>query len=82
MGKEILIVLLGIWVALQSFLGFPLWIDEALYGLLGMGILILGFMLSRERIAREGRRVDTFVERTPDVEETYATASSHDNTRA
>ena len=68
MGKEVLIVLLGIWVALQSFLGFPLWIDEVLFGVLGLSIATLGFVLYRESAVLH-RHADTFAEHTPEVED-------------
>lgn len=66
MGKETLVMVLGVWVALQTLLGFPLWVDRLLYALLGLCVALLGFVLYREHVKRAGRHADTFVEHTPE----------------
>ena len=72
MGKETLIIFLGAWVAVQSFLGFPLQWDEVALAILGVAILGLGVLLRRDAIARRApraRRTETFVENVPVQEE-------------
>lgn len=68
MGKETLIIFLGAWVAVQSFLGFPLQWDIIILAVLGVAILGLGILLRRDALARRGPRalhIETFVENVP-----------------
>jgi hypothetical protein len=69
MGKETLIIFLGAWVALQSFLGFPLQWDMIMLAILGIAILGLGVLLRRDAIARRTHHTphaETFIENTPE----------------
>lgn len=74
----------GVWIALQSFLGFPILIDEILYAVLGVSILILGFLLYREHMARVAHIPDTFAEYKPDARDVDIdiSNSSHDASSA
>ncbi len=75
MGKETLIIFLGAWVAVESFLGFPLQWDVIILAILGVAIVGLGILLRRDAIARRSlraRRSETFVENVPQ-EETITT---------
>ena len=75
MGKETLIMFFGAWVAVESFLGFPLLWDEVIYGILGVCIVLLGILLRRDalrRRARHAQRAETFAENAPEVEEEIA----------
>jgi hypothetical protein len=85
MGKETLIMFLGAWVAVQSFLGFPLLWDRIILAILGIGIVGLGILLRREGVARRGgrvRRSETFVENTPAADTFTTSEEPHDEHRA
>lgn len=53
MGKQTLIMILGVWVAIQSFLGLPLAFDRVVFALLGIAILGLGILLRHDALTRE-----------------------------
>lgn len=85
MGKETLIMFLGAWVAVQSFVGLPLLWDRIVLAILGVVIIGLGILLRREGIARRGgrvRRSETFVENAPAVDVLTTPSESHDEDRA
>ena len=78
MGKETLIIFLGAWVAVQSFLGFPLLWDEVMLAVLGVAILALGISLHRDASARRAARMrhaESHTERAP-LEESPVTAEA------
>lgn len=68
MGKEVLVMVFGVWVALQSFLGLPRIWDEVIFVILGLSILGLGVLLRRGRMLHNSSDINqskTFVENTP-----------------
>lgn len=71
MTKDLVIIVLGIWTALLSFLGLPAVWDRALLLVTGFTISILMFILRRDffnyvrrlRKSRDGKRqTDTYAE--------------------
>jgi uncharacterized membrane protein YuzA (DUF378 family) len=48
MTKDLIIVLLGVWVALEAFLGIPAKWDTIIYAVLGISIVILMLLLRRD----------------------------------
>ena len=82
MGKETLIIFLGAWVAVQSFLGFPLGWDMVIYAILGIIIVGLGVMMQRELVMRRGsraRHTEAFVENAPQMDSvSEVVASTHE----
>lgn len=70
MGKELLVIGIGVLVAILPFLGFPNSLDTVFFVMLGLSITILGTLIRRDalaREAREARRAETYVQ-TPDYE--------------
>jgi hypothetical protein len=70
MGKELLIITLGIFVTILPFLGFPSSWDTALFVISGISIAALGTLIRREAIARHAReahRTESYTQ-TPDYE--------------
>lgn len=55
MGKELLIILLGFFVAVLPFLGFPMSIDTILFAVAGISIALLGVLVRRDIIEHEAR---------------------------
>jgi hypothetical protein len=55
MGKEILIIALGFWVAALPFLGFPAALDTIFYAVSGVCIALLGILVRRDVVLRESR---------------------------
>jgi len=54
MGKDVFIMLLGAWVALLPFLGFPGSWDRVLLLASGVIIISVGISLRRERVRKNG----------------------------
>lgn len=84
MGKDILVIIFGAWVAIQSFLGLPLFWDTIVYVILGLCIVGLGVLLRRDSLHRrenETRQSETFAENAPSVEKLDQTNSGevHEN---
>jgi hypothetical protein len=80
MGKETLVIFLGIWVALQSFLGFPLQWDLVILAILGVAILGLGILLRRDALLRNAPRThhtETFAENVPSEDSVITEQSTH-----
>jgi len=48
---------LGVWVAVQSFLGFPIAWDMVILAVLGTALLCLGIILRHEALVRLRKRV-------------------------
>ncbi len=69
MTKDLIIIILGVWVALVPFLGFPNDWDIAIFVFSGLAIVVLTLLLRRELTHlltddRHGfsRRGDSFIE--------------------
>ena len=71
MTKDTLTMALGMWIALEPFLGFPQNVDRWLLSITGLAVVILGFLLRHDALhhmrTRE-RHADTFSENAPDAE--------------
>lgn len=48
MSKVKIIFILGIWVALLSYLGFPYFLKDILFPLSGLGIIFMSYLLYRD----------------------------------
>jgi len=53
MSKVKIIFGLGIWVAILSYLGFPLSLKNVLFSITGVGIMYLGYLLYKDLKAGE-----------------------------
>lgn len=63
MSKDLVVIVLGLWVAAMPFLGFPgLW-ETAIFVVSGLAIAILMFMIRQSFAHRESKNVNT----APDV---------------
>lgn len=65
MSKDITIIILGFFVALVPFLGFPPSWETALYVLSGFSIVVLTFLLRKDFVARSPngeKKTDVYVE--------------------
>lgn len=62
MSKEMSVIVLGFMVALVPHLGVPGSWHRILFGIFGLMVAILGFLLRGETISRAGRKNSAFVE--------------------
>lgn len=66
MSKEMAVIALGIWVLVIPYLGVPGGWRTLLMIVTGIGLIVLGFFLRTEALARGGRRPhSSFVEHVP-----------------
>lgn len=49
MKKQRFVAIAGLWIALLGYLGFPMALKNILYLLTGIALLIVGYMLYREK---------------------------------
>jgi len=61
MSKEISVVMLGIFVAVLPFLGFPQSWRVIFFVIAGLGIMLLGFFLRADHLHREASPLPTAV---------------------
>ncbi len=74
MSKEMAVIAAGIWVLIVPYLGVPGSWRTTLLIITGVALIVLGFFLRAEAIARAGRRGhSSFVEHVPNSthERTY-----------
>lgn len=58
MSKDVAIIVLGIWIAIVPFLGFPgLW-ETIIYVVSGLGVVLMTFLLRRDIILYVSRITD------------------------
>jgi len=64
MSKVKIIFVLGIWVAILSYLGFPLSLKNVLFLITGVGIMYLSYLLYRDlKVGETGEKTfDNFSE--------------------
>jgi hypothetical protein len=65
MRKEKTLFIIGLWVALLSFLGFPVFIKKILFLLTGIAIMYLAYLFYLEvkvRLAKHIEHSKTFVD--------------------
>lgn len=88
MSKDIVIIVLGIWIAIVPFLGFPgLW-ETIIYVVSGLGVVLMTFLLRRDIIlyvsritARKRKSTDVYVENRMDsIEQTDSKAGESKHT--
>jgi hypothetical protein len=82
MRKELTVMILGAWIALVPYLGFPRSWDEPMLVISGLLLVLVGFLLRHhalERLKRQSRRSDSFAENTPAHDREYSGESSHDS---
>ena len=80
MRKELAVMLLGAWIALEPFLGFPRSWDEPMLLVSGLLLVLLGFLLRHnalERLKTQSRRTDTFAQNAPVHDREYTGESQH-----
>lgn len=71
MRRAYKLLILGIWVAILPYLGFPYFWKNILITLSGFGIVYASFMLYQESKTKEEKDFDNFSENEfPDKEET------------
>ena len=58
MTKELAVIILGAWVALVPFLGFPHSWDAPLLLIVGCMLVVLGFLVRNDRVRIEEERSD------------------------
>ncbi len=75
MSKETIVAVLGIWVIVVPYLGFPSSWKTVIFVLSGFAVMIVGFFLRAEALARlsgQGKEASfarrTFVENQPAVQ--------------
>ena len=83
MSKEITLILLGIWIAVVPYLGVPTSWKTSIFFISGLFVMLLGFFLRTEALARTSLRGggkyasrQTFVENTA-----HPTDASQDHER-
>jgi len=64
MRKERIVLLLGIWVAILPYLGFPMLWKNILFTLSGLGLMFVSFLIYREAKSNNqtGKTFDNFSE--------------------
>ncbi len=64
MSKEKIIFILGIWIAVLPYLGFPLSLKNSLLLITGLSLVYLGYLLYKDAKASEkkGKTFDNFSE--------------------
>lgn len=62
MSKARLLLILGTWVAILPYLGFPYTWKEIFFTLSGLGIIYMSYSLYRDDKKRESRSFDNFSE--------------------
>lgn len=65
MRKEKTLLIVGLWVALLSFLGFPNPVRQILFVLTGLAIIYLAYLFYLEvksRLAKDSNQSKTFVD--------------------
>lgn len=56
MSKEMLVIALGIWIVIVPYLGIPSSWKTILFVLSGLGLVLVGFFLRTEALARGDSR--------------------------
>ncbi len=56
MSKAKIILILGVWVAILPYLGFPYSLKNILFSLTGLGIIYVGFVLYKESKVGETKK--------------------------
>ncbi|MCH7530068.1 hypothetical protein IIB50_03060 [Patescibacteria group bacterium] len=78
MSKDVAIIVLGIWIAIVPFLGFPGFWETIIYVASGLGVVLMTFLLRRDIILyvsritdRQRKSTDVYVEnRADNIEQT------------
>ena len=60
MSKARIILILGVWVAVLPYLGFPYSWKNVLFILSGLGLIYVGFILYKESESKEVKEEKTF----------------------
>ena len=56
MKKAYILLVLGIWVTILSFLGFPSFVKDALFTITGIGIIFLSYMFYKDNKAKQDKK--------------------------
>ena len=72
MSQRQWIVILGVWIMVLPFLGFPYSWKQALYVLTGLGVIVFAYRIKFKEIAP---KAETFVDSTPTASEPSAPSS-------
>jgi hypothetical protein len=70
MKKQRFVAIAGLWIALLGYLGFPMALKNILYLLTGIALLIVGYMLYREKkmLLNKGEaKPKPFMESRPEI---------------
>ncbi|OGI82255.1 hypothetical protein A3I95_01450 [Candidatus Nomurabacteria bacterium RIFCSPLOWO2_02_FULL_44_12] len=63
MRKIRIVLVLGVWVVVLPYLGFPFFWKNILLSLTGLGVVYIGYALYREYLVKDGKQVfDNFSE--------------------
>ena len=56
MSKEVLVIVLGVWILIVPFLGIPSSWKTTIFALSGLAIVVIGFLLRTEAYSRGTKR--------------------------
>lgn len=79
MRKARILLILGIWVAILPYLGFPSTWKNILFSLSGLGLIYFSYVLYREFIAKE--KVEVFENFAEEDNEVYVAEVSAEETQ-
>jgi len=71
MGKDVIVMLLGVWVGLLPFLGFPSSWDRILFLISGIILISVGISMRRAKTASREHNTDAQVSRGQHDENTH-----------